>query len=457
MLSNSDNATVRRGGFGMLLRISLPLILSNSCHAVNMLCDRMMTARFSQAACAASFTGGLTNFTLGSIFVGITAYTGTFVAQYDGAGRNDRIAVAVWQSVWIAVLGGLLIATGIFWSGNLFDMLHHDAEITRQEIIYFNILSAGFVLPLLNCALSSFWSGRGNTGVVLAVSAVVMLFNIPLNYMLIFGQFGCPAMGVAGAAWGTLLSEGAGTVIYFVMFLSGAVRRKYGTSKICFDYELTVRMLSFGLPSGIQVFLDLFAFNTFSIIMGCYGANVQEAAGITFGINNVAFCPMLALGQAASIMVGQAVGARDIRGAWHTTMRALLLMMLYAAAMMLLFSLGQKLLLMPFVRSGDPEQAEALRITGIMLKLICIYLLFDAANLTYGQALRGAGDITFTMYLMLVAGLFLFAVPCVVLYLLKFPWWTLWIAMISEIAVLGITLCVRFHQGKWTRMRVIEE
>ena len=82
-----------------VFRIALPLILSNSCHAVNMFVDRLMLARHSREAVAAAFTGGLTNFTIACIFIGTIGYTGTFVAQYAGAKHHERIGGAVWSGI----------------------------------------------------------------------------------------------------------------------------------------------------------------------------------------------------------------------------------------------------------------------------------------------------------------------------------------------------------------------
>ena len=84
-----------------VLRIALPLILSSSCHAVNMFMDRLMLTRYSQASAAAALTGGLTSFTLQCFFVGAVGYAGTFVAQYYGANQRNRVGTAVWQGIFI--------------------------------------------------------------------------------------------------------------------------------------------------------------------------------------------------------------------------------------------------------------------------------------------------------------------------------------------------------------------
>ena len=87
------------GGILNVLRVALPLILSSSCHAVNMFMDRLMLTRYSQPSAAAALMSGLTSFTLQCFFVGAVGYAGTFVAQYSGAGQNRRVGTAVWQGI----------------------------------------------------------------------------------------------------------------------------------------------------------------------------------------------------------------------------------------------------------------------------------------------------------------------------------------------------------------------
>ena len=216
------------------------------------------------------------------------------------------------------------------------------------------------------------------------------------------------------------------------------------------------RMIRYGLPSGVHLALDLIAFNTFSLILGCYGVAVHEASSITFGINNIAFCPILGIGITASILVGQAVGGENIPLAKKACRSCIMLVIIYSFLMMMLFSVFQHVVLAPFVRSGDTGQLEALKISGYMLYFISAYLIFDGINVVYSNALRGAGDTKFPMWVMTAVGLLGFALPCLVLYLKGFPWWSLWIIFDCEILLLGVIFTLRYRGGKWTKMRVIE-
>ena len=447
---------LQSGGFLEVLKIALPLILSNSCHAVNMFVDRLMLARHSQEAVAAAFTGGLTSFTLSCLFVGTVGYTGTFVAQYEGARRRDRIGSAMWQGIWLALIGGLIFLTGIWWAEPLFNLFGHAPAIAVQETLYFKTLSCGVFVFLLSVVLPCFWTGRGKTSFVLLVSTFITLCNIPFNYMLIFGCGPIPSLGITGAAWGTILSELAGLIIYAGFLFAPSSRKHFNTMAFRLDFELLRRMLRYGLPNGINLALDLVSFNTFSLVLGCYGAGILEATSITFGINSIAFCPILGISMTASILVGQAIGGENVPLARKSVKSCLWIVTIYNLLMVLLFTVFQDLVLAPFVRPGDPAQIEVMRTASVMLLFIAGYLFFDGFNITLSSALRGAGDTKFAMFVTSAAGIFLFALPSVILYRLGFSWWSLWIVLVGYIILLSVIFCLRYMQGKWTRMRVIE-
>ena len=264
-------------------------------------------------------------------------------------------------------------------------------------------------------------------------------------------------MGIAGAALGTVLAEFIGVAICFILFFRRKFRQRYHTLNCRFDWTLIRRMLRFGLPNGVQLTLDLVAFNIFAVLLGCYGVAVHEATSITFGINSIAFCPIMGIGQAGAILVGQAIGANDIPLAKRSVRNAHILVLIYSLLMIVLFSGFQDLMLSPFVRVGDAGQLETMKHARLMLHFLSAYLLFDGTNIVYSNVLRGAGDTAFTMWTLAVVGILFFAVPCVVAFFAGASWWILWSLLCLEILLLSVVYCLRYRQGKWTAMRVIEQ
>lgn len=445
------------GSIWDVLKVALPLILSSSCQAVNMFFDRLMLTRYSQPAAAAAMTSGLTCFTIQCFFVGAVGYCGTFVAQYSGANKPHRVGTAVWQGIFMALLGGAFMASTCIWSPYMFQAFGHLPAVTEQEILYFRYLALGSVVFLLLQALSCFWSGRGKTTVVLCVSIFVTLLNLPLNYMMIYGKWGCPEMGSVGAAVATVCAALGGLIFYlFGFFILKSSRRHFKTLSHIVDWKMFKGLLRYGSPNGIQLFVDLAAFNVFVILISMYGVHEQEACSIVFGINNVAFCPIMGIGMTASILVGQCIGAQDIPHAKKSVRSARNLMLVYMSLMIVLFTCFSDIVLAPFERAGDMEQLEVMRLAKIMLYFIAAYLFGDGFALVYSNAIRGAGDTKFMMWLTGILCWGGFALPCIAFRLMGLPVWYLWGCLTIYVTIFGTSCYLRYRGGKWTRMSVIE-
>ncbi|MBE6380284.1 MAG: hypothetical protein E7047_05090, partial [Lentisphaerae bacterium] len=182
-----------------------------------------------------------------------------------------------------------------------------------------------------------------------------------------------------------------------------------------------------------------------------------EASSIVFGINNLSFCPIMGIGMTASILVGQCVGANNIPHAKKSVRSARTIMLIYMTLMMLLFILLPDLVLKPFVRSGDAAQVEVMRLAKTMLLFIAAYLFGDGLMLIYSNAVRGAGDTKYVMYLTIFMSWGVFAIPCIVMRLLGLPVWYLWGCLSCYVLLFGFLCYRRYRSGKWTRMKVIEE
>lgn len=445
------------GGFLEILRIALPLICAASSQAVNLYVDRAMLSHYSHEALGASFAGGLTNFTIVCVFVGLIGYTGTFVAQYSGANQPKRIGTCVWQGIFLSLIGGAFMASGLFWARPLFELIGHEKSVMELEIIYFKILCAGCVFYLMQIALSCFWSGRGKTLLVMLVSLGSMALNIPFNYVLIFGKWGFPEMGIAGAAWGSILALLGGLLFYIVCFFLPSARRHFNTCCNFFDWELFRRMIRFGLPAGIQLFLDLAAFNLFAIILCKYSKDIQGAVSIAFGVNSLSFTPITGIGQTVAIMVGQAIGARNIPLAEKSVKSAMFLTILYTGCMAILFFFFPAFVVAPFVNDADPNQAETIRLSAPMLKFVAGFLVFDGICVLLFNALRGAGDTKFAMWATSIMAWGLLGIPCVILYKAGYSVWVMWGYFVFYVMIVAAVFFIRYLSKKWTKMRVIEE
>ena len=488
-MSNTETAPVRTGRLGEVFKIAFPLIMSSGTFAFKLFCDRMMMAWYSENSIAAALSAGMTAYMLTSFFMGLANYGNAFVAQYSGAARHDRTGLAVWQSMLFSLAAGMLLAiVGTLTAHGFHDWIGHPAALAQEESAYYLILCSGSVFSLLNSSIMCFWTGRNKTWTVVIVGFASIFLNVAGNWVLIFGAegtpylnqgpwplpwigdvlngiaawSGAPAMGVIGAGIATVATDAVSVLAFLVLFLREGNRREYGTFPArIFDLKLMRRMLRFGFGNGMQLFIDIAAFAIFNLIMAKYavtalGANVAAASGVAISVNGIAFIPMLGLGAAASILVGHGIGSRDIAFAKRAVKSARILIMSYMAVMCFLFEVKPDVLVSIF-SPGDAMNEATRALARNFLRFAGAFCLADGFFILYGNAIRGAGDTKFSMYVMAFSGWALFAIPCLVAFSLGAGYYVLWgILVFSVFSSAGIFYW-RYRQGKWQDMKVIEE
>ncbi|MEJ2164998.1 MAG: MATE family efflux transporter, partial [Desulfobacterales bacterium] len=205
-MKSLKNRWHRDGGYREVLVIAIPLILSTATWSVQHFVDRMFLTWYSPEAIAAALPAGMLHFSMVSIFMGTAGYVSTFVAQYFGAGRYERIGPALWQGMYMSLIGGLLILCAIPFAEPAFRLVGHSPAVQTNEVVYFKILCLGAGPYIASFALSGFYSGRGRTWPVMWVNAFTTFVNLVLDYALIFGRWGFPELGIKGAGIATVIA-----------------------------------------------------------------------------------------------------------------------------------------------------------------------------------------------------------------------------------------------------------
>ncbi len=450
----------RPGGGREVLRVAAPLVVSSFSWTIMTFVDRMMLNWVSITAMSAAFTAAAAWFAMLSLPLGVCAYTNTFVAQYDGAGQQQRIGLVFWQAVWIAIGCAPLILLAIPFVRPLLALVGHSPESQRLQAQYFQILCVGGPALLLAQSGSAFYSGRGQTWVVMLVDVTAAMLNLVLDYCWIFGHYGLPAWGVAGAAWATSVSMWMKAVVYLLLPLQRKYREQFGTLRgMRLDFELVRRILYYGVPSGLQMLLDVAGFTAFIMLVGRIGMTEVAATSMAFSVSTLAFMPIYGLHLAASILVGEHLGENRDGLAARATYTTLQLSWMYMLGISLLYALTPGVFLHGFFPSGaanSSANAAVEHMAVMLLRFVAAYNLLDATQMVFVGALKGAGDTRFLLRVsLLLAGL-----------LGGFSWlsvevWRLnvygcWTLIVVWCWIAATIYVLRFWQGKWRRMRVIE-
>lgn len=448
----------RPAGVRELLSLALPLIISTASWTVMNFIDRVFLLQYSTEAMAAAFPAGMLHYTVICFPLGIAAYVNTFVAQYHGAGRPERIGVSVWQGVWLGIFVAPLILLTAPIIPQVFHLSGHDSHVAALETTYYQIVAWSGGAMVMAAAMSSFFTGRGETRVVMIVDTIAAAINIVLDYAWIFGHWGFPAAGIAGAAWATVVALWARVLIYGWLMIRPVYRRQYRILAGCrFDAALWPRLLRFGAPNGMQFLVEVAAFTFFLLLVGRLGKDAAAATSLAFNVNGIAFVPMIGLGLAVSTIVGQYQGRGHPNLASRATWNAFGIAASYMGLLSLLYVATPDLFLVWHAASTDPGEFRPLRDTTIvLLRFVAAYSLFDAMSLMFAGAIKGAGDTRFVLWANAVlAPLPLIACWLGMAYLGVGLMWC-WSMLTIWACALGLTFLARFLQGRWRTMLVIE-
>ncbi len=451
---------IEAGGYREVIRVALPLILSTASMTLMLFVDRMFLSWYGEDSVAAATPGGITYFTICSIFLGTAQYVNTIVAQHHGSGDKPACARAVWQGIFFSTAAAPMILACIPVGGIIFTWSGHGVTVSTLEKEYFSILMVGGVVLPFNAALSSFFSGRGRTAVVMWGNLAGNAANLVLAYALIFGKLGFPEMGIRGAGLATAITGAIPALYWAVLFLSPRYQVQYRTRKeFRWDPKLFSMLLRYGIPSGVQFFLDVGSFTMFVLLVGRLGEADLAAANIALSIEMLAFLPMVGMSIATSTLVGEYIGRDRPEIAQKSTYSALKLALAYTAipAVLYLFIPGSLMELFrpaPHIGQGfDVIMAKGI----VLVRVIAIYTMFDTIFIVFSGALKGAGDTRFAMWAQILMA-WIFFIPPVYLIIEYFHagLFAAWSWVLVYVVVLGVIFWLRFRSGYWKTIRMVE-
>ncbi len=446
------------GGVRELLAIALPMVVSHACDTVMTFTDRLFLSRLGPDEMNASMSGGLTSFMMMTFFLGLIGYTTALVAQYLGAGQRSRCAVATTQ----ALLLSLAAYPVILLARPLVDYAFENSGISPGQLahqkVYFGILIYGTVIGLLRTTLSSFFSGIGQTLVVMLASCAAMVANVGLNYVLIYGKLGMPALGIRGAAYGTILGGALGLTILLGAYFRPSIRRQYQVlQSLRLDRQVMGKLLWFGYPAGVEMFLNVLAFTGMILAFHAHGPVTATATTIMFNWDMVSFVPLIGVQIGVMSLVGRYMGAGDPDTAHRAAMSGIKCGWIYSSVILVLFSCFPETLVGVFRPvHPDPDFDQAVPMAVFMIRLASLYVMIEAATTVFSGTLRGAGDTFWAMCISVTLHWLLLPILIVMLHVLDLPPEAAWTALVLTFLCFSYVFYLRYRSGHWRRIRVVQ-
>lgn len=418
--------------------------------AASELADRIFLGRHSESALAASLPGSMMASTFTVLLIAMIGYSGTFVAQFHGAGEKSKSVAALAQGLWLALFALPLFIAFIPIGNLLIGFNGHAPPVQADERTYFvSYVFVGF-FSLISTVLGGYFSGLGRTRLVGVATAIGCAVNIGLDSILISGL----DLGIAGSGIASTASFVTSAAILAAVALRDPVLRDHARSQMLgFHPALALRILKFGFPFGLSSLLANGTFALFTNVLGHFSSTVLAACNASFAIHTVIFYVLAALSGATRIKIGQLRGANDFNSIHRCLLVSLSLACTITLVIFLVILIRPPLILGLFASDPAPS-ASFLSIGTKFLVLMLFRDLLEAMQLVYTNALRAVGDTTFVLLARTITSVLVWTPAFLLAARASSPVWT-WLTMPLAFAIHTAILSIRWHRGNWETIEII--
>lgn len=427
-------------------QLALPSILGNLSYTIVGMVQTKFVGELGPQALAAVGAGQRVMFAMLAILMAVSAGTTALVARAWGAGDYEEASRVTMASLVLGCALSLVVATlGFFFAGSLAGVFGLDEQTLAMAtenirlLAFFNVAFAGMLI--LGAALRA----SGDAWTPLWISGGVNLINLPLLYAFIFGHWGMPQMGVAGAAAAAGIAFTIGSLVQLILW----VKQKFRVRHVVNGWWRKARLrqlLDIGYPAALEQGVFQLGFFIFLIVIGKnYGTEAFAAYNI--GVNILAVCMTIGFGFsiAGSTLVGQHLGAKDFEGAARSGWRSLWLAVVSMGSVgMLVVAFAQELAEY-FIGDGAltvTYTVQFIYVLGAMMPLL-------AVEFAIGGSLRGAGDTRFPLITTVLGLLVMRCGLAAIAAYLGAPVIWVYAALIGDYVLKSIMLIWRFRQGRW--------
>ncbi|MDD3840031.1 MAG: MATE family efflux transporter [Clostridia bacterium] len=389
-------------------KLALPVIITNLVQVIYNLTDTFWVSKLSNsteaiAAVAVTFSVIMVLISLG---IGLSVATTTLSAQYFGAGKEKEVKKVAYTSlVMLSLLAVIISVTGIAFSVPLLKLLNTPDNVMPYALEYFRIIMFGMLFMFSFFILSGVLRGLGDTYTPMIAGVISAIANVILDPLLIFGIGPFPEMGIAGAAYATVISRAAVSIYLTYLVFSGRMHFKLSLKELSIDFKVLKEIFKIGIPSSVsQVLISLGA----TLLMGrvnMFGDTAAATFGLGHRLDSFAFIAAAGLSQATVTMVGQNLGAGQKERAKDSSIYSVKATFIILTAIGVLLSFFPQLFFRVF--SNDPG---VIKLGRYYTRFVSIAYGFIGGRIVLNGAFQGAGA-AFTSMILSIVSLWGFRIP----------------------------------------------
>lgn len=420
--------------------------------------DVLMVGRLGTTELAATVIAAQFFFTVFIFGSGFANAVVPMVAQAQGRGDGVSVRRSVRMGMWVVLAYGVLTAP-LFWFAEYVLLgLGQQPDVAALAGSYLRIAQWGVFPALIFMVLRGFLSALERAGIILYVTLTVLLLNAAICYVLIFGKFGFPPLGIVGAAISALIVNTVSFLLAFAYIESQEETRAYElfTRFWRADWQAFFEVVQLGLPIAITILAEVSLFTAASLLMGMIGTVELAAHGIALQFASIAFMIPLGLAQVATVRIGLSHGRRDAEGIKRAAITVLVIGSIIAIFGSLLFAFYPRELAALYLDTSRPDAAAVLAYAGPLLIIAGAFQLVDGLQALAAGMLRGLKDTTIPMVLALIS---YWAIGFLAAYVLAFPVGLggqgVWYGFLLGLAAAAISLNWRFFRFLSMERKVI--
>ena len=433
-------------------KLAAPVMLGMLGHTFVSFVDNIMVGQMGTAELAAVSLGNSFMFIAMSIGIGFSTAITPLIAEADSSDNLKQARSTYKNGLFLCTALGIALFLGIYFSKPLMYLMKQPKEVVELAIPYLDLVAFSLIPMIIFQAIKQFSDGMSMTKYPMYATLLSNIINIILNYLLIFGKFGFPEMGIVGAAYGTLISRIV-MVVYLWLLLRYKKRSKQIVRDIKFfvlDFLMIKKIINLGSLSAMQMLFEVAIFTAAIWLSGLLGKNPQAANQIALNLSSMAFMVAMGLSVASMIRVGNQKGLKNYKELRRIAFSLFLLGVLLAVFFALLFFIFHKSLPSIYVDLSDTSNyADNMEVISIASKLLIAAAFFqisDSIQVVVLGALRGLQDVKIPTILTFIS---YWVVGFPVSYFLgkeeMYGSFGIWLGLLAGLTTASILLFIRFN------------
>lgn len=438
-----------------ILTMSIPIVFVNILQVLYSLTDTFWVGKMGANAVAAVSIGFPILFLVMAIASGLTTAGSIFVSQYKGKNDEQNINKFSIQTLLIVSLVSIILSiVGYFISEPLFRLMGAPSEIIKDATIYLQISFMTLLPMFIFYIFQSLMRGVGEVKKATYIISLTVLLNFFIDPLFIFGGFGIPAMGVAGSAIATGIAQIVSAIIaIYFLFFDKKNEIKLKADKLKIEFKYVKEIFKLGMPSSVEQMIRSSGFFVSMVLVTSFGTIIVSSFSLGIKIFSFAIIPAIGFMVAISVLIGQAIGAKDLKRVDEISKQGSILSFASLAIVGFFLFIFAKQIAQIFI----PGDFMVIEKSAEFIRYLSFILGFFGLNFTLNGMLIGSGNTKISMFLTILETFTGFVIALILSKFTPLGYIGIWISYMINVLLMLVITYVIILRGNWKHKEITKE